>query len=289
MIPEAEIRRLAGTWSMDPMAVDLDYVLGCFLAGLYGQAEKPKLRFKGGTCLRKCYFQDYRFSEDLDFTAEQHFTAEALQRLLERAVQEIEDRWQIDLSLKPIRIETVDDDYGKESYQARLYYRGPLRRGGDPRAIRVDVTTREVLVFSAVSKRILHPYSDAGDLDGVEVPCYDLHEALAEKIRAIAGQRRYAIARDLYDIAQLAVRCQVEVGRLAGALPDKMRVKGLAPGPIDLGRLKSRRDDFEADWDRNLMHLLTQDNTTSFESAWYGTTALLQQLNHRLDAAAGKG
>ncbi|CAN5145726.1 hypothetical protein BH20BAC1_BH20BAC1_03460 [soil metagenome] len=24
--------------------------------------------FKGGTCLRKCYFPDYRFSEDLDFT-----------------------------------------------------------------------------------------------------------------------------------------------------------------------------------------------------------------------------
>ncbi|WP_353616855.1 nucleotidyl transferase AbiEii/AbiGii toxin family protein [Cytophaga sp. FL35] len=25
--------------------------------------------FKGGTCLRKCYFPDYRFSEDLDFTS----------------------------------------------------------------------------------------------------------------------------------------------------------------------------------------------------------------------------
>jgi predicted nucleotidyltransferase component of viral defense system len=24
--------------------------------------------FKGGTCLKKCYFEDYRFSEDLDFT-----------------------------------------------------------------------------------------------------------------------------------------------------------------------------------------------------------------------------
>ena len=24
--------------------------------------------FKGGTCLRKCYYETYRFSEDLDFT-----------------------------------------------------------------------------------------------------------------------------------------------------------------------------------------------------------------------------
>jgi predicted nucleotidyltransferase component of viral defense system len=24
--------------------------------------------FKGGTCLKKCFFETYRFSEDLDFT-----------------------------------------------------------------------------------------------------------------------------------------------------------------------------------------------------------------------------
>ena len=24
--------------------------------------------FKGGTCIKKCYFETYRFSEDLDFT-----------------------------------------------------------------------------------------------------------------------------------------------------------------------------------------------------------------------------
>ncbi len=27
-----------------------------------------RLAFKGGTALKKCYFADYRFSEDLDFT-----------------------------------------------------------------------------------------------------------------------------------------------------------------------------------------------------------------------------
>jgi len=266
------------------MVVDLDYVLGCFLAGLYGQADKPGLRFKGGTCLRKCYFEDYRFSEDLDFTAEQRFTAEGLRRLLERAAREIEDRRQIDFSVRPIRIETTNDEYGKESYQVRLYYRGPLRRGGDPRAIRVDVTTQEVLAFPAVLKHIFHPYSDVGDHGSVEVSCYDLHEALVEKIRAVANQRRYAIARDLYDISQLTARCEVEEERLAGALPDKMRVKGLATGPIDLDRLESRRDDYQTDWDRNLMHLLPRENPTSFQSAWRAAMVLFEQMNRRLEA-----
>jgi predicted nucleotidyltransferase component of viral defense system len=29
---------------------------------------RDTLVFKGGTALKKCYFGDYRFSEDLDFT-----------------------------------------------------------------------------------------------------------------------------------------------------------------------------------------------------------------------------
>jgi hypothetical protein len=33
MIAEAEIRRLAGRWEVDPMIPDLDYALGWFMAG----------------------------------------------------------------------------------------------------------------------------------------------------------------------------------------------------------------------------------------------------------------
>ena len=66
MIPQSEIRRAAGANQLDPMIIERDYVLGCYLHYL---AENPILEeswiFKGGTCLRKCFFQDYRFSEDL--------------------------------------------------------------------------------------------------------------------------------------------------------------------------------------------------------------------------------
>ena len=49
-----DLLQVAGRDGVDPMVVDLDYVLGCFLAALY-RAEAPPLRFKGGTCLRKCW------------------------------------------------------------------------------------------------------------------------------------------------------------------------------------------------------------------------------------------
>jgi len=64
MIDEAELRRIARREGADPMIVDLDYALGCFLASLFRRDEAGALCFKGGTCLRKCYYAGYRFSED---------------------------------------------------------------------------------------------------------------------------------------------------------------------------------------------------------------------------------
>ena len=43
MIPEAEIRRVAVTFGVDMMVVDLDYALGCFLGTLCRQAESQIL------------------------------------------------------------------------------------------------------------------------------------------------------------------------------------------------------------------------------------------------------
>jgi len=61
MISEAELRRHAVAAGVDTMVQDLDYGLGWFLAGLFTQTAVVKcLVFKGGTCLRKCYFADYR-------------------------------------------------------------------------------------------------------------------------------------------------------------------------------------------------------------------------------------
>ena len=50
-----------------------DYILSWILVGLF---EHPLLKsgliFKGGTALKKCYFGEYRFSEDLDFSVTAH-------------------------------------------------------------------------------------------------------------------------------------------------------------------------------------------------------------------------
>ena len=114
MIAEAEIRRYAAQKDVDPMIVDLDYSLGWFLLGLIkAQTFVAHVRFKGGTCLRKCYFPDYRFSEDLDFTLSRPASSENLELWMDEAVAWITDHDGPDFRTEPLRMEVVNDEYGK--------------------------------------------------------------------------------------------------------------------------------------------------------------------------------
>src|SRR5205807_9780083 len=69
MIDKREMLEAASSFSLLPHVVEKDYVLGWMLAGIYAHEElADSWVFKGGTCLKKCFFETYRFSEDLDFT-----------------------------------------------------------------------------------------------------------------------------------------------------------------------------------------------------------------------------
>ncbi len=69
MILPAEIQRKSSSVGVRDQQIEKDYVLSWLLNGI--AQHKPlfdSLVFKGGTVLKKFYFRDYRFSEDLDFT-----------------------------------------------------------------------------------------------------------------------------------------------------------------------------------------------------------------------------
>ena len=214
--------------------------------------------------MRKCYFANYRFSEDLDFTLRHAWPIEALAGALEPV-----RAWSLetdgpDFGAAPVRLEVVNDEYGLESYQARVYYREPLRWAGPPRSIQLDVSRGEPLLFPVITRALHHPYSDAGQLPPVAGPCYDLAEMLAEKLRAVSGQRRFAISRDIYDIHQL-VGQNVSLAAVREALPAKLAAKGLT----------QRRAILEADWERRLAHLLPPQQPVTFAAAWQSVVKLV--------------
>src|ERR1700745_276990 len=95
MIDRREILEAASSFSLLPSIVEKDYVLGWMLAGINAHDELAEnWIFKGGTCLKKCYFETYRFSEDLDFTLrdEAHLSEELLQSALQEVVAWVTDQ-----------------------------------------------------------------------------------------------------------------------------------------------------------------------------------------------------
>ena len=89
MIPQRDLsllsNRLArGGGRRIPEAVlERDYCLAWFLVALSQESLGDGLAFKGGTAIKRCYFGDYRFSEDLDFTLTQETPFETIRKELD--------------------------------------------------------------------------------------------------------------------------------------------------------------------------------------------------------------
>ncbi len=61
-----EQKRRQVSWDV----IEQDYVLSWVLFGIGAhEVLRNSLAFKGGTALKKCYFGEYRFSQDLDFSS----------------------------------------------------------------------------------------------------------------------------------------------------------------------------------------------------------------------------
>lgn len=271
MIPEAAVKALARRQRVDPAVIDRDHALGVVLSALNPHAVLEGWVFKGGTCLRKCHFGDYRFSEDLDFTVTSRLDVFGARSTVV-ACGAAAAAQGVQLVFDDMRVEVMDDEYGRESIEIKVPYRGALRMGS-AQNVQFHLSADEDLAFDTLSLPLLHPYDDAQGL-GCDIRTYALEEILAEKLRAAAGQRRYAVARDIYDIASL-VRRGADKGQALSALPRKAERKGL-----DLSgaatRFRGRRSEFEVSWERTLKYLVF--DATGFEEAFSITADLLGDL-----------
>ena len=208
MILKKEINDKSVKWGIPADIVDKDWVLGHFLAAFYSIDEhKDKLLFKGGTALRKCYFPNYRFSEDLDFTSNTNNYKLTFSRL-KNIINLIENTSGILFYIDNVSELKYQDKL--MGYQAKLKYWGANHsKNQQPPApekwttsIKIEITLFEKIIFKPELKKIIHPYSDKLLYNTGQIPCYSLKEIFSEKIRALV-QRSYSAPRDYYDIYEL--------------------------------------------------------------------------------------
>lgn len=272
MIPEASVKRLARQQGVDPVVVDRDHALGVVLWAMGSEVSSSGWVFKGGTCLRKCHYGDYRFSEDLGFTVAGPLRIADAEGLIARSVGRATSAGVL-LDMDQAQIVVLDDDYGRESLEIRVPYRGALRMGSSP-MVQFHLSADEELVFAIAHRTLIHPYDDAADI-AAELPCYALEEILAEKIRAVSGQRRHAIARDIYDIDQLVRRGDVDVTAALAAVPAKAERKGVdLQGAAE--RFLQREGEYRANWSQALAYLVAGE--PDFSTAFWAAADLLGRV-----------
>ena len=255
MIDRQEIMDFARELGLSPNIVEKDYMLGWVLAGISHNAELgTSWAFKGGTCLKKCYFETYRFSEDLDFTLtkSEHHDQDFLVNTFKEIADWIYDASGIEVPHELIRFDVYTNPRGKVSVEGRISYKGPLRPGGDPPRVKLDLTDDEVLVLDTVSREVFHPYSDTPD-GGIHVQCYCFEEVCAEKIRALAERLR---PRDLYDVIHLYRHESAMQSRdfILNTLRAKCEFKGIPLPTMEILENKPERAELVSEWENMLGH-----------------------------------
>ncbi len=190
MIKAAEIQQKAREMGVRDQQIEKDYVLSWILKGVAQHEKLSKtIAFKGGTVLKKVYFNDYRFSEDLDFTLLKNETSnEQIFKLFNEVFEYVKEASRIPLEI----IENTEhQDSGINFF---ITYTGPLGGLGNNKRVKVDISRSEQLEYAPVIKDVIVGYSD---LDEHQLLCYSLEEVLVEKMRTVMQRMQ---ARDFYDI-----------------------------------------------------------------------------------------
>lgn len=267
MIPKYEIVAVATQASLQTHVIEKDYALGWVLAGISQSAAiNSTWVFKGGTCLKKCYFETYRFSEDLDFTLRDptHINAEFLHATFAEISNWIYEQSGLEIPADRMKFEVYTNPRGVASCQGRVYYKGPATFSGKhsmPR-IKLDLSSDEILVDPPVNIPVRHDYSDR-PASGFSVQAYSYAEVFAEKIRALKERTR---PRDLYDVINFFRRPEsAEVANdVRAILTEKCLFKQIE-FPV-LADLDQHKDVCAAGWSDQLSHQL--QSLPPFEAFW---------------------
>lgn len=278
MIDKSEIMEFSREFGLRANVIEKDYVLGWVLAGIFHHIDiASNWVFKGGTCLKKCYFETYRFSEDLDFTLTDlnHLDQDFIVKCFEDISEWVYDATGIEIPKELIRFDVYKNNRGGMSAQGRIGYRGPMQPRGDLPRIKLDLTFDEILVLDPAIRDVHHPYSDYPD-NGIQSKCYCFEELFAEKIRALAERER---PRDLYDVVHLYRHDELTSNQniILNTLEKKCAFKEISVPTMETFRNRPEREELEAEWENMLAHQLPA--LPPFEHFWVELPEVMEWLH----------
>jgi len=242
MIQSAEISKMAHKLGLGDRTIEKDYVLTWVLHAIANSPLRNQMAFKGGTAIKKCYFPDYRFSEDLDFTLlDIEMTNEVLESKFAPLFRWLGVNANLTLEIRKIDVHSGGDP------AFYLNYVGPLQGQLSSRFLKVDFTRGEILAFPLQDLPVLSPYSDLKEREA-RLHVYSFEEILAEKLRSLLTR---AEPRDLYDIYYILNNQIVDVEEMKFGMTEKFSAKGFVISDLN-SILKKREKVFQRLWEGRL-------------------------------------
>lgn len=215
MIKPGEIQQKARAVGVRDQQIEKDYILSWILKGIAQHEQLSKvIVFKGGTVLKKIYFEDYRFSEDLDFTLINNARLPNGQEISNEQIFEwFRETFEYIKEEANIPLEIIDNNEhedarlpdGQGGINFYISYIGPLGGQGNNKRVKIDISRSEQLVFEPVMKDVFIDYTD---MEEHQLLCYPLEEVLVEKMRSVMQRMQ---ARDFYDIWYLLEQHRMDV------------------------------------------------------------------------------
>jgi len=250
MIHPKEISAVAGKNRLKDTQVEKDYILSWILYGISkNELLSTNLVFKGGTVLKKVYFSEYRFSEDLDFTLlNKEISNDDLLKAFESVYAFVKEEANITLQFKE------SNTHISGSIAFYVSYIGPLQGNINSRDVKIDITRGEVLEYDIETKKTFIPYTDLPE-ESFSLQCYSLSEVLIEKMAALMGRTE---PRDLYDFWYLTEFERMRIKDYKPEFERKAKNKGHNPDAFEEKVLNKERN-LKQGWQKKLedqMHKL---------------------------------
>jgi len=241
MIKSGEIQQKARKIGVRDQQIEKDYILSWILFGISNHKQLSKaIVFKGGTVLKKVYFEDYRFSEDLDFTL---LNSETENKTIFEWFKEIFDFIKEEANI-PLEIIT-DNEHEDGGINFYISYIGPLGGQGSNKKVKVDISRSEQMVFEPVLENVFTDYSD---LEEHKLLCYPLEEMLIEKMRSVMQRMQ---ARDFYDIWYLLEIQEMDIDFFVNEFRTKCESKDLQAADFPK-KLTERLPQYKGRWQSSL-------------------------------------
>lgn len=238
MISLTQVKKYSQQFGVSESTIEKDYLIEIILWQIARHRQLSEgVIFRGGTCLKKVYFSDYRFSEDLDFlTRNQENIVSGLKELISKINQ-----------VYPINL-NYRNEFAERRHQFFIIYNLFPEIPG-LKELKIDIVEDIHIPPATLAKlNLTYPDFTSGDH---KLNSYTLESIAADKIGRILDLENEP--RDIYDLWYI-LKHQADIIKIRKVFEKKYGYPPLASNIIS----EIKKKEYEINWNRRLENQISQ-------------------------------